>query len=51
MLGHLIDRVRIEIRIEINDNEGLAALWPTQMPFRVAPAEFRSEFASKDSAC
>lgn len=51
MLAHLIDRVRIEIRIEIIDNEGLTALWPTQMPFRVLSGEFRSEFASKDSAC
>lgn len=37
MVARLIDRVRIEICIEIIDNEGLNALWPTQMPFSWIP--------------
>lgn len=49
MLGCLIGRVMIEIGIEIIDNEGLIAIWPTQMPFSPAPREFRSELASKGS--
>lgn len=40
VLARLIGRVRTEIGIETIDNEGLAALWPTQMPFSPAPREF-----------
>lgn len=49
MLACLIGRVGIEIGIELIDNEGLTALWLTQMPFSPALREFRSELASKDS--
>lgn len=48
MLACLIGRVRIEIRIETADNEGLTAVWTSQMPFSPAAREFRTEFASKD---
>lgn len=51
MLARLIGRVRIEIRIEAADNEGLSAVWTSQMPFSPAAREFRTEFASKDSVC
>ncbi len=47
--ARLIGRVGSEIGIEVIDNEGLTAIWPTQMPFSLARREFRSEFPSKDS--
>lgn len=47
LLGRLIGRVGIEICIEMVDSDGLAALWPTRMPFSAAPGEL----ASKDLAC
>lgn len=49
MRARLIGRVRIETSIETIYNEGLTAVWPTQMPFSPAPREYRGELACEVS--